>query len=275
MLSLILASFSFAADNNIQDTAVGGQELTNALGTLYASQQAAKVQAEALRRRVLDLERAAAAAPAVPAANSGELEAAKAELAAAKAAYEAAVVELEAAQAALAQAQATAIQQVEVRTAGFHPIIFLGGGAVLAGPVPDVSGPVAGRLSFGVRPTWDVADDRALGLVLEGNYALGGWGVRAIPTYLTYGVLGGVGFGAGAGYNCDGLGPDGCLAEHVGGVGRASWEMGGGFAGILLTGDLEVNYLSTPGGGGMETRGILGASVFFGTPRPQTVSIPQ
>lgn len=297
------------ADDSLQTTATGGQELVNAIGSLYAAQQAAEArlaaaEAELARRKPCCKAKAPAATPAptitvepiephAPKVDP-ELEALKAEAAVAKAAYEAAKAEYEAMKAELAKAtpvvnvnvsptpvtitptvMQTERTRVEVRSSGFHPILTLGGALVIAGSVPEVSEVVAGRVTLGVRPTWDLSGSHAFGLTVEADRSVGGWGVRAVPTYLTYGNTGGWGLGAGAAYQCDMLTDEGCLAEHTGGLGRVSWEKGGKVAGVLLNADLEINYLTIPGDAGIEARGVLGGSVFFGSSRPNTVTTGQ
>jgi len=150
----------------------------------------------------------------------------------------------------------------------FHLIVSAGGGAVVAGQVPGVSGTVSGRVSLAVRPQWDINEEYAFGLVSEGSYELGGWGVRALPTLLTYGKTGEWGVGLGVGYTCNGLTDQGCLAEHVGADLRGSWSKGGMIDGFATV-DIEANYLGLSSGeSGMELRMILGGGVRFGNPRP-------
>ncbi len=150
----------------------------------------------------------------------------------------------------------------------FHLIVSAGGGAVVAGQVPGVSGTVSGRISLAVRPQWDINEEYAFGLVSEGSYEIGGWGVRALPTLLTYGKTGEWGVGLGVGYTCNGLTDQGCLAEHVGADLRGSWSKGGMIDGFATV-DIEANYLGLSSGeSGMELRMILGGGVRFGNPRP-------
>ncbi|MFA6017642.1 MAG: hypothetical protein WCT28_03845 [Patescibacteria group bacterium] len=155
---------------------------------------------------------------------------------------------------------------------GFHRMLYVGGGMVFAAPIPNVStGPVAGRFLGGARLSWDTKADKTTGLTLEGSYELGGWGTRLILSTLSYGPGGSEwGLGLGVAYACNELVDGGCMAQHVGPDLRGSWAVGSRL-GLMVTVDLEGNYLEIPDDDGIEVRGVLGAAIRIGNPHPYRV----
>lgn len=162
-----------------------------------------------------------------------------------------------------------------VAVVGTHFFGYLGGGVVLSGDVPDVSGLAVGRFVAGVRPSWDLGESTAFGLVVEGSRELKGFGVRGMPTVLAYGPKGHeLGLGAGPDYSCDGyISDQGCLAEYMGGTLRGSWGVGHGL-GLGVHADLTIASLRTSTEKATATRVGLTAVLRFGNPHPSRVVRP-
>ncbi len=301
----ILLTLSAFADDSVQTTATGGQELVNAVGSLYAAQQAAEqrlIALEEARLRCLEgcKKPAKAKAPA-PAAPPQEIQVTPIdpapapapvvdpELEQAKAAYEAAKAEYEAAVAAMAAMQPPKVEntfspEITVKPADVvivpkptRLIGYVGGGAVFAGSVPDVSGPVSGRAVAGVRPSVMIpgAPNLQVAFTAEASYENLGMGARLSPELLIAGNSGEWGIGGGVAYACNSWQGNGCLAEYYGGMARGTWTPKNSVGPLVFVnaefGGLSVSGMEDPASA---FRLVTGAALRFGNAHARQVTVP-
>ena len=211
-----------------------------------------------------------------------ELEQAKRELEAAKRAYDAAV-------AAMATMQPPKVEntfspEITVKPADVvivpkptRLIGYVGGGAVFAGSVPDVSGPVVGRAVAGVRPSVKIpgAPNLQVAFTAEASYENLGMGARLSPELLIAGNSGEWGIGGGVAYACNSWQGNGCLAEYYGGMARGTWTPKNSVGPLVFVnaefGGLSVSGMEDPASA---FRLVTGAALRFGNPHARQVTVP-
>lgn len=157
-----------------------------------------------------------------------------------------------------------------------HMVGYLGVGLVIGESVQDVSGPVAGRIVAGVRPSWSLDNETfQFATTAEASYENRGMGVRGIAALLITGSTGEWGAGGGVGWACNvWIGGEGCMAQYYGGVARGTWSTASGPLGPMVFLDAEFGGLSAAGQEepAEALRVVAGATIRLGNAHPKKVT---